>query len=135
MGGLDSAVLKSATLSSDPWSLPLAPLRFQAEAIVAVAVEPADAAQLPQLLHGLTLLNRADPFVEVRVAETGEHVVAAAGAVSGVHCEVPGMHIAVHLIRGEVLMLQVCVGDLLVILLVQGDLLWVVTSANVSTSV
>ncbi len=44
-------------------------------------MEPADIAELPQLLHGLGLLDRADPFVDVRLAENGEHIVAAAGSV------------------------------------------------------
>lgn len=41
-------------------------------------MHPAD---LPALMEGLRLLNRADPFVEVSVAETGEHVLGAAGEV------------------------------------------------------
>eukprot|EP00955_Chlamydomonas_euryale_P007348 77933-Chlamydomonas_euryale.AAC.1 len=36
---------------------------------------------MPALVKGLRLLNRADPFVEVSVAETGEHVLGAAGEV------------------------------------------------------
>jgi len=51
----------------------------QASPIVRVAVEPANPAQMPQLVNGLRLLNRADPFVEVVVQESGEHVIGAAG--------------------------------------------------------
>ena len=50
--------------------------------IVKVAVEPVDPAQIPQLVAGLRLLNRADPFVEVAVQESGEHVIGAAGNAS-----------------------------------------------------
>ncbi|GIL67389.1 hypothetical protein Vafri_20793, partial [Volvox africanus] len=64
IAGLDAVVLKSATLSSSPACRPLAPLMFQAAAIVMVAVEPAHPSDLPALLRGLQLLNRADPFVE-----------------------------------------------------------------------
>lgn len=39
ISGLDSAVLKSATLSSTPACRPLAPLMFQAAAIVMVGAE------------------------------------------------------------------------------------------------
>ena len=52
---------------------------MQAAPIVRVAVEPAIPSQLPQLAQGLRLLNRADPFVEVTVQESGEHVLGAAG--------------------------------------------------------
>lgn len=48
-----------------------------------VAVEPALPSEMPQLLEGLRLLNRADPFVEISVMPTGEHVLGAAGEVSG----------------------------------------------------
>jgi len=46
---------------------------------VRVAIEPADPSQMAKLAAGLRLLNRADPFVEVTVQESGEHVVGAAG--------------------------------------------------------
>lgn len=36
---------------------------------------------MPQLMEGLRLLNRADPFVEVSMLPTGEHVLGAAGEV------------------------------------------------------
>ncbi|GIL84225.1 hypothetical protein Vretifemale_12915, partial [Volvox reticuliferus] len=81
IAGLDAVVLKSATLSSTPACRPLAPLMFQAAAIVMVAVEPAHPSDLPALRRGLQLLNRADPFVEVSVLDSGEHVLAAAGEV------------------------------------------------------
>ena len=52
----------------------------QAAPIVRVAVEPANPTQMQQLVEGLRLLNRADPFVDVVVQESGEHVIGAAGA-------------------------------------------------------
>ncbi|KAG2498450.1 hypothetical protein HYH03_003706 [Edaphochlamys debaryana] len=81
IAGLDPAVLKSATLASTPACRPLAPLMFQAAAIVMVAVEPAHPSDLPALVRGLQLLNRADPFVEISVLDSGEHVLGAAGEV------------------------------------------------------
>lgn len=81
LGGLDTAILKSATLSSSPAVRPLAPMTFQAAPIVRVAVEPVAPADLPRLVEGLRLLNRADPFVEVSVLDSGEHVLGAAGEV------------------------------------------------------
>ncbi len=81
IGGLDTAILKSATLCSTPTCRPLAPMTFQAAPIVRVAVEPARPHEMPALIEGLRLLNRADPFVEVSVMDTGEHVLGAAGEV------------------------------------------------------
>jgi ribosome assembly protein 1 len=46
-----------------------------------VAVEPALPSEMHRLVEGLRLLNRADPFVEISVMETGEHVLGAAGEV------------------------------------------------------
>ncbi len=51
----------------------------QASPIVRVAVESARPAEMPQLEEGLRLLNRADPFVEVSVLDSGEYVIGAAG--------------------------------------------------------
>lgn len=44
-----------------------------------VAVEPARPAEMGALEEGLQLLNRADPFVDVSVLDSGEHVIGAAG--------------------------------------------------------
>jgi len=46
---------------------------------VRVAIEPLQPADMPHLMEGLRLLNRADPLAEVTVQETGEHVLGAAG--------------------------------------------------------
>jgi hypothetical protein len=43
----------------------------QAAPIVRVAIEPVHPAEMGQLAEGLRLLNRADPFVEVGLSETG----------------------------------------------------------------
>ena len=55
---------------------------LQAAPIVRVAIEPVAPGDMPALVEGLRLLNRADPLVEVAVQETGEHVLGAAGAPS-----------------------------------------------------
>jgi len=54
---------------------------YQAAPVVRVAVEPSTLDDLPQLMRGLELLNKADPFVEVSIEESGEYVVGAAGEV------------------------------------------------------
>ena len=52
---------------------------MQAAPIVRVAVEAALPSELPRLVDGLRLLNRADPFLEVTLQDKGEYVLGAAG--------------------------------------------------------
>lgn len=54
---------------------------FQCAAIVRVAIEPTLPPDLPKLEQGLRRLSKADPFVEVEILPTGEHVIGAAGEV------------------------------------------------------
>ena len=86
LAGLDTAVLKCATLAVAPCCAPLRGMYLQAAPTVRVALEPRSAAQLPALLAGLALLNRADPSVEVRVAATGEVTLGVAGEVHLQRC-------------------------------------------------
>ena len=79
--GLETAILKSATISSSPSCRPFLPLQFQAAPIVQVAVEPAHPGDMEALERGLHLLHRADPLVSVSLEESGEHVVSAAGEI------------------------------------------------------
>ena len=58
----------------------------QAAPIVRVAVEAALPSELPRLVEGLRLLNRADPFLEVTLQDKGEYVLGAAGASSAACC-------------------------------------------------
>lgn len=84
--GLGLQILKSATLSSTLDCWPFSSMFFQAAPIVRVAIEPSDPADMGALSRGLRLLNRADPFVEVTVSNSGEHVIAAAGEVHLERC-------------------------------------------------
>ncbi|CAI5477403.1 unnamed protein product [Closterium sp. Yama58-4] len=84
--GLEACILKSATVASTPYCQPFSSMVFQAAPIVRVAIEPEDPRHLPLLARGLRLLNRADPFVEVVLARSGEHVVGAAGEVHLERC-------------------------------------------------
>ena len=72
IGGLDSHVLKSATISSTVTCPPFTALPMEARPIVRVAVEPVHPADMPSLARGLRLLNQADPCVETFVQETGK---------------------------------------------------------------
>ncbi len=92
IGGVDEAVLKTATLSSEPPGLCLpAGLSFagtglQRDAVVRVAVEPHLPTQLPVLQAGLRKLNQSDPSVETMVTSSGEYIVAASGELHLERC-------------------------------------------------
>lgn len=86
IAGLDDCIAKSATLSSTLWCPPLSPMTFQSAAIVRVAVEPVNPTQMSKLEVGLARLEKADPFVEVKVMDNGEHVLGAAGEVHLATC-------------------------------------------------
>lgn len=45
-------------------------------------MEAALPSELPRLVEGLRLLNRADPFLEVTLQDKGEYVLGAAGRTS-----------------------------------------------------
>lgn len=81
IAGMEEFILKSATISSTLACPAFRPMPFVASPIVRVAVEPLHAGDMPSLIQGMKLLNQADPFVEVYVQETGEHVLATAGEV------------------------------------------------------
>ncbi|XP_070758069.1 elongation factor-like GTPase 1 isoform X1 [Enoplosus armatus] len=86
IGGLEDCVLKSATLSTSPACPPFTPLNFEATPIVRVAIEPKHPSEMPKLVHGMRLLNQADPCAEVLIQETGEHVLVTAGEVHLQRC-------------------------------------------------
>ena len=72
IAGLESHVLKSATVSSTAACPPFTALPIEARPIVRVAVEPVHPADMPALARGMRLLNQADPCVETLVQETGK---------------------------------------------------------------
>uniref|UniRef100_A0A671UE21 Elongation factor-like 1 n=1 Tax=Sparus aurata TaxID=8175 RepID=A0A671UE21_SPAAU len=86
IGGLEEYILKSATLSTSPACPPFTPLNFEATPIVRVAIEPKHPSDMPKLVHGMRLLNQADPCAEVLIQETGEHVLVTAGEVHLQRC-------------------------------------------------
>jgi len=86
IGGLDEAVLKSATISTLTECPSLINVDMKAPPIVRVAVEPYDPSDMPKLVEGLKLLNQADSCVEVLIQETGEHVIVTAGELHLERC-------------------------------------------------
>lgn len=86
IGGLESTIFKTATLSTTPYCPPFIDLPNIATPILRVAVEPKNLQDMPKLLAGLKLLNQADPCVQVLIQETGEHVLLTLGEVHLERC-------------------------------------------------
>lgn len=84
--GLQEHVLKTATLSSNPFCPSFCDLTIMATPIYRVAVEPKNITDLPKLKKGLKLLNQADACVQVIVQENGEHVLVTLGEVHLERC-------------------------------------------------
>lgn len=84
--GLNDLVLKTATLTSTLDCPSLTHLPHQAKPIVRVAVEPEDPRNFDALEKGLRMLYRSDPTVQVRIQETGEHVIVALGELHLERC-------------------------------------------------
>jgi len=52
---------------------------FSVAAVVNVAVEPKNAADLPKLVEGLKRLAKSDPLVKCSTSKSGQHIIAGAG--------------------------------------------------------
>jgi len=78
--GIDQYLLKGGTITDNPDTHPLVAMKFSVSAVVRVAVEPANPAELPKLVEGLKRLTKSDPLVQCSMAEgTGQHIIAGAG--------------------------------------------------------
>ena len=86
IGGLGTAVAKSATLSSVAACPSFVDLAAQSAPIVRVAVEPKQLGSLHALAAGLQMLSRADWSVEVAQLPSGEHVLGTCGEVHLERC-------------------------------------------------
>lgn len=84
--GLEKHLVRTATISSDIYCPPFNDLHLPATPILRVAIEPKNPSEMINLVNGLKLLNQADPCVEVKLQQTGEHVIVATGEVHLQHC-------------------------------------------------
>lgn len=85
-GDITKHVVKYATVSNRKDMPAMTPPRLSSASIVRLAVAPVNPMQLPQLILGLTWLNKVDPQVEVIVLPTGEYVIGGAGEVHAERC-------------------------------------------------
>jgi len=77
--GIDQFLLKSGTLTSSATMHPFHTMKFSVAAVVSVAVEPKNAADLPKLVEGLKRLAKSDPLVKITTSKSGQHIIAGAG--------------------------------------------------------
>jgi len=77
--GIDQFLLKSGTLTTSETFYPFQTMKFSVAAVVNVAVEPKNAADLPKLVEGLKRLAKSDPLVRCSTNKTGQHIIAGAG--------------------------------------------------------
>ncbi|XP_074593171.1 elongation factor-like GTPase 1 isoform X2 [Brevipalpus obovatus] len=81
IGGLEEHIVKSATLSDNIYCPPFIDLQIASQPILRVAVEPQNPMDVPKLIKGLKLLNQSDPCVEVKIQDSGEHVIITTGEI------------------------------------------------------
>merc|ERR1719411_2141517 len=77
--GFDQFLLKSGTLTTSDTMHPFHTMKFSVAAVVNVAVEPKNAADLPKLVEGLKRLAKSDPLVKCSTSKSGQHIIAGAG--------------------------------------------------------
>lgn len=86
IGGLENHIIKSAALSSTPYCTPFVDYFSNIIPILRVAVEPKNPSDMPALIRALRMLNQSDPCVDVKIQETGEHVIITTGEVHLERC-------------------------------------------------
>jgi elongation factor 2 len=77
--GVDAYLLKAGTITTYAEAHPFVTMKYSVSPVVRVAVECANASDLPKLMEGLKRLAKSDPLVLCFTAPTGEHVIAGAG--------------------------------------------------------
>lgn len=81
VSGIDSIVTKAASICSvdNKQPTPRNKFHYGAKSVFKVAIEPEIPAELPKLLDGFRKLNKSYLSLEIKVEESGEHVLLAPG--------------------------------------------------------
>ncbi|CAM9466000.1 unnamed protein product [Chrysoparadoxa australica] len=80
--GVDASINKTATIADaegDDDVAIFAPLRFDMSAVMKLAVEPLNPAELPKMVEGLRKIGKSYPLALTKVEESGEHIVYGTG--------------------------------------------------------
>ncbi|KAH9823824.1 P-loop containing nucleoside triphosphate hydrolase protein [Melampsora americana] len=92
LSGIDNSITKTATVIESSYTSPggagegeslyiFKPISHLTKSILKIAVEPLNPSELPKLLEGLRKVNKTYPLVEIKVEESGEHVVIGTGEI------------------------------------------------------
>ncbi|CAN6181751.1 unnamed protein product [Urochloa humidicola] len=83
MVGLDQFITKSATLTNEKEvnACPLRAMKFSVSPFMRVAVQCKHVSDLPKLVEGLKRLVKSDLMAVCTIEESGEHIIAGAGAL------------------------------------------------------
>lgn len=85
ISGVDKSITRSATIvpveteMPDEEVYPLLPINFRTEAVIKVACESCVPSEHPKMQEGLTKITKSYPLLEVKVEESGEHLIYGTG--------------------------------------------------------
>mmetsp|Transcript_60870 Transcript_60870/g.188467 ORF Transcript_60870/g.188467 Transcript_60870/m.188467 type:complete len:986 (+) Transcript_60870:87-3044(+) len=84
IGGIEASIKKTSTLttaSNDEEVEIFRPLRYPTSAVIKVAIEPLQPAELPKMVDGLRKVDKAYGLAKTKVEESGEHVLCGTGEI------------------------------------------------------
>ncbi|MBW0462556.1 hypothetical protein O181_002271 [Austropuccinia psidii MF-1] len=92
ISGIDNSITKTATVVESAYTrlgglgegedlYIFKPVSHLTKSVLKIAVEPLNPSELPKLLEGLRKVNKTYPLVEIKVEESGEHVVIGTGEI------------------------------------------------------
>ncbi|KAH9473311.1 hypothetical protein Pst134EA_000382 [Puccinia striiformis f. sp. tritici] len=92
LSGIDNSITKTATVVESAYTRPggsgegenlyiFKPISHLTKSVLKIAVEPLNPSELPKLLEGLRKVNKTYPLVEIKVEESGEHVIIGTGEI------------------------------------------------------
>merc|ERR1719204_1709141 len=79
--GVDQYLVKTGCISTFEHAHNMRQMKFSVSPVVRVAVRCKNPADLPKLVEGLKRLSKSDPMVQIFSEESGEHIIAGAGAL------------------------------------------------------
>ncbi|CAL5065247.1 unnamed protein product [Urochloa decumbens] len=99
MVGLDQFITKSATVTNEKEvnAYPLRAMKFSVSPVMRLAVKCKHVSDLLKLVEGLKRLAKTDPMVVCTIEESGEHIIAGAGAL---HLDMCLTDLQDHFMRG-----------------------------------
>eukprot|EP01036_Dinobryon_divergens_P031339 gene31339-40720_t len=79
--GVDGPIKKTATITdvNNEDAFIFSPLKFSTSAVMKLAVEPFNPAELPKMVEALRRVNKSYPLITTKVEESGEHVILGTG--------------------------------------------------------